>query len=60
MRELFEKEFIKALKRGSVLEMMKQKKLNKTKKEFLAKLKYGNDWYYKLYPQKYTNGGGPH
>ncbi len=59
MKELFESEFIKALKHGSVLEMMKQRKLNKDKKEFLAKLKYGEDWHYELYPQKYTIGSGP-
>jgi len=28
-------------------------------KEFLAKLKYGENWHYKLYPHKYTSGGGP-
>jgi len=59
MKELFEKEFLKALKCGNIFEMIRQKKLSKKRKEFLAKLKYGEDWYHELYPNKYTQGSGP-
>jgi len=31
----------------------------KERKEFAAKLKYGKNWHYKLYPHKYTSGTGP-
>jgi len=31
----------------------------KERKEFAAKLKYGKDWHWKLYPHKYSSGTGP-
>jgi len=37
---------------------IRNRKLRK-QKEFAAKLKWGNDWHYKLYPHKYTRSTGP-
>jgi hypothetical protein len=36
-----------------------EKRADKKRKEFAAKLKYGKDWHYKLYPHKYTRSTGP-
>ena len=53
-------EIIEILKRGSILEQMKQRKLDKEKKEFTAKLKHGKNWHHELYPHRYTEDPGPH
>jgi hypothetical protein len=29
------------------------------RREFIFKLKHGEDWHHILYPERYTHGGGP-
>lgn len=36
-----------------------EKRKEKKRKEFAAKLKYGKNWHYYLYPGKYTSSRGP-
>ena len=36
-----------------------EKRRAEKKAEFAARLKYGKDWHYKLYPHKYTRSTGP-
>jgi len=42
-----------------VLERFLEKRKEKKRKEFAAKLKYGKNWRQKLYPHKYTDNAGP-
>jgi len=42
-----------------IFKKLKEQREEKKRAEFAAKLKYGKDWHYKLYPHKYTNSAGP-
>lgn len=41
-----------------MLNALFRKHREKKRKEFTAKLKYGEDWHQKLYPHKYTGRTG--
>lgn len=42
-----------------MLKAFLEKRAEKKRKEFAAKLKHGKDWHQKLYPYGYTDDPGP-
>ncbi len=43
----------------NIFQELLEKRAAKKQKEFLAKLKYGENWHHELYPHRYTEGSGP-